>query len=204
MSGYIYEIGASHFPVSVALWLDFRNVMIVWYFAFILFVIIKTNLLGVVVVVVVGVVIGAAVGIVVVVVVVTVNIKTISKYCKTGATSGTGTAYPSGLLFGGIRFAQSLVFYVVFSRSVFFLSLLTIALSVLWFTASECPLGIFHLFLKYRIHKGIQQHCGLCWKYPFQQTSKMPFSNIADAIITLDLFNQMFLFFSSLSSHIGY
>ena len=194
--------------------------MIVWYFAFILFVIIKTNLLGVVVIVVVGivvvvvvgvvigaavgVVIGAAVGVVIGAAVVTVNIKTISKYYKTGATSSTGTAYPSGLLFGGIRVAQSLVFNVVFSRSVFVLSLLTIALSVLWFTASECPLGIFHLFLKYRIHKGIQQHCGLCWKYPFQQTSKMTFSNIADAIITLDLFNQMFLFFSSLSSHIGY
>ena len=39
---------------------------------------------------VVGVVIGAAVE--------TVNIKTISKYYKTGATSGTGTAHPSGLL----------------------------------------------------------------------------------------------------------
>jgi hypothetical protein len=88
-----------------------------------------------VVVVVVGivvvVVVGAAVGVVIGAAVVTVNIKNISKYYKTGATSGTGTAYPSGLPFGEIRVAQSLVFNVVFSRSVFVLSLLTIALSVL-------------------------------------------------------------------------
>ena len=86
---------------------------------------------GVVIGAAVGVVIGAAVGVVIGAAVVTVNIKTISIYYKTGATSGTGTAYPSGLPFGGIRVAQSLVFNVVFSRSVFVLSLLTIALSVL-------------------------------------------------------------------------
>jgi hypothetical protein len=88
-----------------------------------------------VVVVVVGivvvVVVGAAVGVVIGAAVVTVNIKNISKYYKTGATSGTGTALPFRATFGGIRVAQSLVFNVVFSRSVFVLSLLTIALSVL-------------------------------------------------------------------------
>jgi uncharacterized protein YneF (UPF0154 family) len=88
-----------------------------------------------VVVVVVGivvvVVVGAAVGVVIGAAVVTVNIKNISKYYKTVPPVVQELLYPSGLLFGGIRVAQSLVFNVVFSRSVFVLSLLTIALSVL-------------------------------------------------------------------------
>jgi len=42
----------------------------------------------------------------------------------TGVTSGAGPAYPSWSLeftsvFGGVRVAQSLVFYVVFCRSLF-------------------------------------------------------------------------------------
>jgi hypothetical protein len=65
-----------------------------------------------------------------------------------GANSGTGTAYPSGDLisspvFSGVRIGQSLVFCIVFRRSLFLLLsffFLVIALSVLRFTASYYPL----------------------------------------------------------------
>ena len=57
---------------------------------------------------------------------------------KTGATSGAATAYPR------FFFAQSLVFFVVFCRSLyfilFFLFLLAIILSAFFrFTSSDCP-----------------------------------------------------------------
>jgi hypothetical protein len=69
----------------------------------------------------------------------------------TGATYGAWTAYPSCApdheftpqVFSGICVAWSLVFCVRFCRLLFVLFLLAIALSVLWFTASDCPFGIF-------------------------------------------------------------
>jgi hypothetical protein len=70
----------------------------------------------------------------------------------TGATNGTGAAYPSGApectpCFIVVRAALSLVFCVVFCRSLFVLFLLTIAVSVFIFTTSDYPFGIFKLFL---------------------------------------------------------
>ena len=51
-------------------------------------------------------------------------------------------------VFSGIRVARSFVFCLMFGRSSFVLFLLTIVLSVLLhFTASDCPFGIFKLFL---------------------------------------------------------
>jgi hypothetical protein len=51
-------------------------------------------------------------------------------------------------VFCGIRVARSLVFCVMFRRSLFVLFLLYIVLSVLVrFTASDYPFGIFKLFL---------------------------------------------------------
>ena len=68
-----------------------------------------------------------------------------------GATSGAGTAYPSGafdftLVFCGVRVTRSLVFSAIFCRSLFVLFLLAIALSVLRFADSDYPFGIFKLF----------------------------------------------------------
>jgi hypothetical protein len=64
------------------------------------------------------------------------------------ATSGAGTAYLSTPGFSGIRIAQSLVFCVVFCRSLFVL--LAIALyALLRFTVSDYPFGIFKLILKH-------------------------------------------------------
>jgi len=48
-------------------------------------------------------------------------------------------------VFSGIHVARFLVFRVVFCRSLFVL--LSLALSVLRFTASDSPFGIFKLFL---------------------------------------------------------
>jgi hypothetical protein len=73
-----------------------------------------------------------------------------------GATSGAGTAYPSGApdftpVFSGVRVTRSLLVCVCFvdhclSFCTFFL---TIVLSVLQFTDSDYPFGIFKLFLNY-------------------------------------------------------
>jgi hypothetical protein len=50
-------------------------------------------------------------------------------------------------VFSGVRVARSLVFYVMFCRSMFVLFLLAIVLSVLLrFTFSDYPFGIFKLF----------------------------------------------------------
>ena len=74
----------------------------------------------------------------------------------TGATSGAGTAYPSGAPeftpgFSGIHVTRSLVLYVCFldrcNVCPFLLFLLAIVLSVfLRYTDSDCPFGIFKLF----------------------------------------------------------
>ena len=74
-------------------------------------------------------------------------------FCKqvntTGATSGAGTAYPSGALeftpvFNGVRVTQSLVLYVCFVDRV-----LGIVLSALIrFTESDYPFGIFNYSYK--------------------------------------------------------
>ena len=48
--------------------------------------------------------------------------------------------------FSGVLVTQSLVLYVMFSRSLFVLFLLAIVLSVLRFTDSDYPFGIFKLF----------------------------------------------------------
>jgi hypothetical protein len=55
----------------------------------------------------------------------------------------------SDYLFGTFKLflLQSLVFCLVFYRSLFVLFLLVIVLSVLWFTASDYLFGIFKLFL---------------------------------------------------------
>ena len=67
-----------------------------------------------------------------------------------GATSGADTANPSGVpefippVFNEVPIAQSLVFCVMFCRSLFVLYLLAIALSVLLiFTALDSVLLIF-------------------------------------------------------------
>jgi hypothetical protein len=66
----------------------------------------------------------------------------------TGATSGTKTVYTSGSLsspsvFSEVRFAQSLVFCVVFYISLFVIFHLVIVLSVLlWLTGSDYSFGI--------------------------------------------------------------
>ena len=51
-------------------------------------------------------------------------------------------------LFSSVHVAQSLVFYVVFCRSLFVLFLLAIVLSVFLFTASNYPFRVFKLFLR--------------------------------------------------------
>ena len=50
-------------------------------------------------------------------------------------------------VFSGIRVAWSFVFCVMFCRSLFVLFHLVVALSLLWFTASDYSFGIFNLFL---------------------------------------------------------
>jgi len=64
------------------------------------------------------------------------------------------SALHPGLGFSGVRVAGSLVFCVMFCRSVFVLFsffLLDIVLSVLQFKASDYPPGIFKLFLRMKI-----------------------------------------------------
>jgi hypothetical protein len=78
-----------------------------------------------------------------------------------GVTSGAGTAYLSGVPeftsgFSGVRVTRSLVLYVCFvDRCLsfkFVLFLLAIALSVLLrYTDSDCPFGIFKLYLTHFI-----------------------------------------------------
>ena len=68
----------------------------------------------------------------------------------TGATGGAGTANPSGVSefsrgFCGVCVVLSLVFCVIFGRSLFALFTSTIAWSVLRSMASYYPLGIFIL-----------------------------------------------------------
>ena len=71
----------------------------------------------------------------------------------TGATSGAEIAHPSGAhgfttgFFIGVRVTRSLVFCVMCCRWLFVLFLLAIVLSVLRFTYSDNPFGIFKLFL---------------------------------------------------------
>ena len=71
----------------------------------------------------------------------------------TSVTSGGGIASPSGApvftlgFYWGSCCSQSLVFCVVFCRSLFVLFLLAIVLSVLRFTASDCCFGIFKPFM---------------------------------------------------------
>jgi hypothetical protein len=70
----------------------------------------------------------------------------------TGAISGAGTANPlehlsSPLVLRGVYVAQSLVFFVMFYRSLFILFLLLCVSSVfLSFTASDFIFGIVKLF----------------------------------------------------------
>ena len=53
-------------------------------------------------------------------------------------------------VFSGVRVARTLVFCVVFSRSLFVPFLLGLALSVLWFTDCDYPVGIFKLLFNKR------------------------------------------------------
>ena len=52
-------------------------------------------------------------------------------------------------VFSGVRVTRSLVFCVMFFRSLFVLFLSAVMLSVLRFMDSDCPFGIFKLFLNY-------------------------------------------------------
>ena len=86
-----------------------------------------------------------------------------NKRNTTGATCGAGTAYPSGALesphpvFSGVRVARSLVFCVLFCRSVFVILFLVIILSVLLrFTASDYLFGIFKLFRRLTCQRILQ------------------------------------------------
>ena len=63
----------------------------------------------------------------------------------TGATGGAPKFIPS---FNGVRVVRSLVFCVMFCRSLFVLFSLTIVLSVLQFTDSDYPFGFFKLCLQ--------------------------------------------------------
>ena len=66
----------------------------------------------------------------------------------TGATGGARTAYLSGVPeVTPVIVARSLVFCVVFCRSLFVLFLLAIMFSVLRLTNSDYPFGIFKLFI---------------------------------------------------------
>jgi hypothetical protein len=70
----------------------------------------------------------------------------------TGATNGAGTAYPSehlssSTVFSGDRVTRSLVLCVCFvDRCLSFCPFMAIVLSVLRFTYSDYPFGIFKLF----------------------------------------------------------
>jgi hypothetical protein len=71
-----------------------------------------------------------------------------------GGTSGAGTGYPIGSpefipLFNGVHITKSMVFCVVFCRSLcVLLSFAHCILVVLRLTASNYPFGIFKLFFE--------------------------------------------------------
>jgi len=68
-----------------------------------------------------------------------------------GSTSGAGTAHPSLLVYSVV--CVTLIFSFLFGDHSFFRFLLAIALSViLRFMASDCPFGIFKLFLSIKHH----------------------------------------------------
>ena len=75
----------------------------------------------------------------------------------TGAASRAGTYYPLGAtqfstVISRVRVARFLGFSVVFCWSVFDTFLLVIALSILRFTASYYSIGIFKLFVIYKLN----------------------------------------------------
>jgi hypothetical protein len=82
-----------------------------------------------------------------------------------GVTSGAGTANPSEKpdftpVFSGVHVPQSLVFWVVFCKSLSVSFILSMVLAVLLrFTASDYPFGIFKLFC-FPTH-GCSLHCYL-------------------------------------------
>ena len=65
--------------------------------------------------------------------------------CSTSGYHRTTSVYIFGDI--GVRFARSLVFWVVFSTALFVLFHLAIILSILRSTASDYPFGIFELSL---------------------------------------------------------
>ena len=68
----------------------------------------------------------------------------------------------SPLVFSGVCVAWYLVFCVMFCRSLFvLLSFLAIVLSVLQFTASDCPFGIFKTFISDYDNRCSVLHCRL-------------------------------------------
>jgi len=74
-----------------------------------------------------------------------------------GATSEAGTVYPSGAtpVSSVVHVAESLVFCVVFCRSLFLcFLLLTIILHVLLFKASDYLSGTFKLFVEHLSYLG--------------------------------------------------
>jgi len=82
-----------------------------------------------------------------------------------GVTSGARSANPSGApeyipSFSVIRVARSLMFGVVFCRSLFVLVPLAIVLSVRrLFTAFECPFGICKHILRQTIMADVYEFC---------------------------------------------
>ena len=89
----------------------------------------------------------------------------------TGATSGTGTAYPSGAHeyipgFSQVRVTPSLVLCVMFCRRLFvslsFVPLTIVVLAVLRLTYSDYPFGIFKVILKTKIKCHYSSTQSLC------------------------------------------
>ena len=76
-----------------------------------------------------------------------------------------------------VRVDRSLVFWVMFYRSLFALFLLTIILSVfLWFTVSDYPFGVFNFFLfrRWAISVLTKRHvkyaiCSICLEKSFEK-----------------------------------
>ena len=74
----------------------------------------------------------------------------------TGAINGSGTVYPSRAsdfitVFGGVRDAQSLVFYVIFGRPLFVFCSVSFSHCIVWVSSDLQllinPHGFFRLFL---------------------------------------------------------
>ena len=91
----------------------------------------------------------------------------------TSTTSGAEIAYPYGAPeftpdFSGVPVPQSLVLCVCFVDICLSFVLLAIVLSVLRFTDSDYPLGIFKLFFKYE-NLGKRQH-----RYPHNTHTTKP------------------------------